>query len=304
MIPFADTHVHLLAGLDDGPPTADVALAMCRMLVAEGARHATALAHQNDAYPDNTADRLRGSAAALAAALAEHAIPLAVYPTGEVMLSPTTLEEWHAGTLLSIGDHWQWLLVEMPHSGFVDVLPLAAALRGRRRGLCRRACRALPGVTRRPRLVRAVDRSRLPAASDGPRARRPVGAGVRGIAEAVGEGRGSSTCSARTATASTVAAPCWRPGSGGWRSGSAGRTRPASPASGEPRSSRAGRCACPRRASKGEAGSRACSVKHNRAATTHHRVAADASSCSRDAQRSALRRDRGGNVGGFSRSHG
>ena len=30
MIPLADTHVHLLAGLDDGPPTPDVALAMCR----------------------------------------------------------------------------------------------------------------------------------------------------------------------------------------------------------------------------------------------------------------------------------
>ena len=63
MTPLADTHVHLLAGLDDGPPTADVALAMCRMLVAEGARHATALAHQNHGYPHNSADRLRTSAA-------------------------------------------------------------------------------------------------------------------------------------------------------------------------------------------------------------------------------------------------
>ena len=43
MIPLADTHVHLLAGLDDGPPTTDVALAMCRALVNEGARFATAL---------------------------------------------------------------------------------------------------------------------------------------------------------------------------------------------------------------------------------------------------------------------
>ena len=54
MTPLADTHVHLLAGLDDGPQTADEAVAMCRMLVAEGARHATALAHQNEHYPDNT----------------------------------------------------------------------------------------------------------------------------------------------------------------------------------------------------------------------------------------------------------
>ena len=129
MTPLADTHVHLLAGLDDGPPAADEALAMCRALVCEGARHATALAHQNHGYPDNTADRLRAAAAALAALLKEKKVPLSVHPTGEIMLSPTTLEDWHAGRLLSIGDHRQYLLVEMPHTEFIDVLPLAAALR-------------------------------------------------------------------------------------------------------------------------------------------------------------------------------
>jgi protein-tyrosine phosphatase len=129
MLPLADTHVHLLAGRDDGPPTDDVALAMCRMLVAEGARHATALAHQNHDYPDNTPDQLRTAAAALAADLAAKKIPLTVYPTGEVMLSPTTLDDWHAGKLLSVGDRKQWLLVEMPHGAFVDALPLAESLR-------------------------------------------------------------------------------------------------------------------------------------------------------------------------------
>ena len=129
MIPLADTHVHLLAGLDDGPPTADVALAMCRALVGEGVRHATALAHQNDGYPENTADRLRSSAAALVAMLAAKKIPLSVHPTGEIMLAPATLDDWRAGRLLSIGDHRQWLLVEMPHADFVDVLPLAEALK-------------------------------------------------------------------------------------------------------------------------------------------------------------------------------
>ena len=129
MAPLADTHVHLLAGLDDGPPTPDVALAMCRLLVAEGVRHATALAHQNSCYPDNTAARLRAAATALTAQLAEKKVPLSVHPTGEIMLSPATLDEWRAGRLLSVGDHRQWLLVEMPHGEFVDVLPLVEALR-------------------------------------------------------------------------------------------------------------------------------------------------------------------------------
>ncbi|MFM8271962.1 MAG: tyrosine-protein phosphatase [Gemmata sp.] len=129
MAPLADTHVHLLAGLDDGPPDAGVALAMCRMLVREGARHATALAHQNPGYPANDARHLRAAAAALKAQLAAEQVPLAVYPTGEVMLAPDTLAEWRAGRLLSVGDHRRFLLVEMPHSGLIDALPLAEALR-------------------------------------------------------------------------------------------------------------------------------------------------------------------------------
>jgi protein-tyrosine phosphatase len=129
MLPSADTHVHLLAGLDDGPRDADEARAMARMLVAEGCRFATALAHQNPHYPDNTPDRLRAAAADLAAQLAAQKIPLTVYPSAEVMLGPDTLAQWRAGKLLSLGGHGKHLLVEMPHEAFLDVRPLAAALR-------------------------------------------------------------------------------------------------------------------------------------------------------------------------------
>jgi protein-tyrosine phosphatase len=129
MTPLADTHVHLLAGLDDGPPTADVVLAMCRALFSQGVIHATALAHQNDAYPENTADQLRCAAANLAANLAAARIPVAVYPTGEVMLSPTTFDDWIAGKLLSVGDHKKWLLVEMPHGLCLNILPIAEAFK-------------------------------------------------------------------------------------------------------------------------------------------------------------------------------
>ncbi len=129
MLPLADTHVHLLAGLDDGPKTADEALAMCRMLVTEGCRTATALAHQNPDYPANTADRLKAAAATLADELKRQKVPLTVYPTGEVMLTPELVADWKAGTLLSFGGHGKYLLVEMPHTVFVDVRPVVAELR-------------------------------------------------------------------------------------------------------------------------------------------------------------------------------
>jgi protein-tyrosine phosphatase len=129
MIPLVDTHVHLLAGLDDGPPTPAVALAMCRMLIAEGVGHAAALAHQNEEYLENTPERLLGASAQIISELAANGIPLSLYPTAEVMLSPTTFEDWQSGKLLTVGNHGKWLLVEMPYGECVNILPLAAAFR-------------------------------------------------------------------------------------------------------------------------------------------------------------------------------
>lgn len=129
MLPFADTHVHLLAGLDDGPQTPADALAMCRMMAAEGTRFATALAHQNPDYPENAPDRLKEAAAKLAADLKREKIPLHVYPTGEVMLTANTRDDYRAGKLLSVGGHGKYLLVEQPHGMFLDVRPLARELR-------------------------------------------------------------------------------------------------------------------------------------------------------------------------------
>jgi protein-tyrosine phosphatase len=123
--------VHLLAGLDDGPRDLAEALAMAKMLVADGVRMATALAHQNDFYPDNVADTLRTHAATFANALKESNIPLAVYPTGEVMASPDLVEKYDAGKLLTYGDKGKFLLVEMPHGLFVDLVPIAAGLKAR-----------------------------------------------------------------------------------------------------------------------------------------------------------------------------
>jgi len=131
MIPLADTHVHLLAGLDDGPKTLDVALSMCRMLSSQGVRHATALCHQNDGYPNNLPGLMSTMAQELRQALHDRGIPLAVYSTGEVMLTPSLDQHFAAGRYQTVGGHGKWLLVEMPHGMFVDLLPVAFALRGR-----------------------------------------------------------------------------------------------------------------------------------------------------------------------------
>lgn len=129
MLPLADTHVHLLAGRDDGPRSDDEAIGMCRMLVAEGVRTATALAHTNDTFPDNTPDTLRSAAATLAEQLKAASIPLSVVPAAEIIFGSETVADFQAGKLLSVGDRGRFLLVEMPHGGYLDPRLAAAELR-------------------------------------------------------------------------------------------------------------------------------------------------------------------------------
>lgn len=121
MAPLADLHVHLLAGLDDGPKTLDEALAMCKIMVDEGVRHTVAGAHQNDDYPNNTPERIRTAATGLANALKLDAIPLATHPCAEVMVSPELLDRLGRGELMTIGGKNRYILIEMPHGLCVDL---------------------------------------------------------------------------------------------------------------------------------------------------------------------------------------
>jgi protein-tyrosine phosphatase len=127
--PLADTHVHLLAGLDDGPRDLDEAVALCRALVADGVRFATATAHQNPTFPDNTPEHIRSATAVLADTLREKKVPLTLFPTGEVFLTESLADDVRAGRAQPIGTRGKYLLAEMPGWVYLDPRPVADALR-------------------------------------------------------------------------------------------------------------------------------------------------------------------------------
>jgi protein-tyrosine phosphatase len=129
MIPLVDTHCHLLAGLDDGPKTADEALRMCRDASAEGVQMSAALAHQNPHYPENTPERIRTATQQLERDLSDNNISLSVVPCAEIMVCPDLEAGWEKGDFLSVADRRQYLLVEMPHGLFIDLRPMATHLR-------------------------------------------------------------------------------------------------------------------------------------------------------------------------------
>jgi protein-tyrosine phosphatase len=119
--PLADTHCHLLAGLDDGPREPADAVAMCQKAFQQGVRFSVALAHQNDDYPDNTPERIKSACDKLIQDLGEAKLPYSVVPSAEVMVRTDVLEALDRGELLTYGDAGKYLLFEMPHGMCVEV---------------------------------------------------------------------------------------------------------------------------------------------------------------------------------------
>jgi protein-tyrosine phosphatase len=86
-------------------------------------------AHQNERYQDNTPERICTATTRLEAALRDSGMSMAVFPCGEVMAHPETLQHWHEGKLLTVADRKQYMLIEMPHGVFVDLIPTVKGLR-------------------------------------------------------------------------------------------------------------------------------------------------------------------------------
>lgn len=124
---LTDFHVHLLAGLDDGPRTWTDSLEMCRVAVSEGIRYSVALAHQSEQWPLSP-ESIRETVKELSRRLSAEQIPLEIFPSAEIMATPDLPRSWSDGRLLSVGNHAKFLLVEMPNGIFVDLRPISRKL--------------------------------------------------------------------------------------------------------------------------------------------------------------------------------
>src|ERR1051326_1976340 len=118
MIPLADVHCHLLAGLDDGPKTQEEAVAMCRLAYEDGTRTIAATAHLFHYWKAVTPERIRAATLLLRKALEENGIYLSIVPSAEIMIHLEIESNWRENRLLSVGDGRQTLLVEMPENQF------------------------------------------------------------------------------------------------------------------------------------------------------------------------------------------
>jgi protein-tyrosine phosphatase len=125
LLPFVDIHVHLLAGLDDGPANPEDALEMCHMALADGTGHAAALAHQGEGWPDNDPERILAAVEILRQQLHAAQLPLKITPFAEVMVNLDIEDNFDAGNYLTLNNQGKFILLEFPPNIGLDVRPIA-----------------------------------------------------------------------------------------------------------------------------------------------------------------------------------
>jgi protein-tyrosine phosphatase len=130
-----DIHCHVLPGIDDGPGTAEAAIALARRAREDGITTIVATPHVDASYPANDSARIRAGVSALQDLLDTAGVEVRIVPGAEVAAtSAMTLDDGELSAL-SIGGAG-WLLVECPHSmtvvpGFITLIRRLSA-RGHR----------------------------------------------------------------------------------------------------------------------------------------------------------------------------
>lgn len=112
-----DLHLHLLPGIDDGPPDIESSVRMARALLIDGVTAVAVSPHVSERHP-NTAERIAEATAALEERLAAEGIGLPVATGAEI-----ALDRMHSLTddelvSLSIAGRGRHLLLETPYAAW------------------------------------------------------------------------------------------------------------------------------------------------------------------------------------------
>lgn len=122
---FVDLHVHLLPGVDDGPPDLDATLELAGLEVADGIVTATATPHVASVDVAEIPARV----AEVNAALRDAGIPLTVEGGGELAArGASRLSAEELETIAHGPPGARWILLEAPLDGAVGILHRAADL--------------------------------------------------------------------------------------------------------------------------------------------------------------------------------
>src|SRR6185295_12068795 len=115
-----DVHCHCLPGVDDGPANMEDALALCRLLIADGFTDVIATPHQLGRWDGtNHAAEIRRAVPQLQAALDAKKMPLKIHPGGEIRVDERIPRLLADDRILTLADVRKHVLLELPISAYI-----------------------------------------------------------------------------------------------------------------------------------------------------------------------------------------
>jgi protein-tyrosine phosphatase len=119
MTDFIDTHIHILADLDDGPLTLEESIELAKEVQANNISAVIATPHLNEGLFNFSAEKRDEEIARLKKALLEEGIGIKVYPGAEVRIT-INIFDWLREERLPTLANSRYLLLELPF----DSLPI------------------------------------------------------------------------------------------------------------------------------------------------------------------------------------
>ena len=112
-----DCHVHILPGIDDGPPDMETAIGMIRMAAEHGTAVMVATPHAIEGLYDTSREQVLAALADVRAACEAVGIGVRLLPGQEIALVPDLAARLSSGRLLTYADQGRAALVEVPSTG-------------------------------------------------------------------------------------------------------------------------------------------------------------------------------------------
>jgi protein-tyrosine phosphatase len=126
---LADIHCHCLPGVDDGPACMEDAIGICKALVADGVNHVAATPHMLGRYDHPEQLRhIQKAHQALLEELQRRGIVLRVDLAAEIRIDERIPMLLQTQTLPKLGVAQKHVLLELPDTIVVDLLPLLGRL--------------------------------------------------------------------------------------------------------------------------------------------------------------------------------
>lgn len=112
-----DLHIHLLAGIDDGPATLDGSVALAKRCVAEGVTEVAVTPHVSEAFP-NTSSSIQSALSDLRQRLAEESISLGLAGGAEIAIDRLPSISDDELISLSYAGAGKYALLEFPYAAW------------------------------------------------------------------------------------------------------------------------------------------------------------------------------------------